>query len=305
RNGAQISVNSQGSGQGGDIELISEHLTLENRSGITAVTASADGGNINLTVPGLLILRDGSVIATAAGLAGGNGNGGDITIDAGFLIGFNNSDIIANAFEGNGGNISITADGVYGFFARNVSDPLGDPRSNITASSQSGISGTTTINTELDASRGLDSLPTDLTDASTLISDACSVTDPEQQSAFVVIGRGGLPPTPAEVTQGELSGLEDFGTFPQTLPHDRSERSSQSTTGSSVPVDALDQSQQQVVHPLNPEPQVSAKPLPSQPVLPIQEANRVHRTETGEILLMADLPSLPLSHFDRLKRDCH
>jgi large exoprotein involved in heme utilization and adhesion len=54
------------------------------------------------------VLRQNSLINATAG---GTGNGGNITINAPVIAGFENSDIIANAVQGNGGNITITTQG--------------------------------------------------------------------------------------------------------------------------------------------------------------------------------------------------
>jgi large exoprotein involved in heme utilization and adhesion len=69
-----------------------------------------------------------------------------------------------------------------------------------TASSDRGVSGTITIRSpELDPTRGLLELPTDVVDASRLIAQTCRPANPEApQSAFVITGRGGLPPTPSD-----------------------------------------------------------------------------------------------------------
>jgi large exoprotein involved in heme utilization and adhesion len=57
------------------------------------------------------------------------------------------------------------------------------------------------INTpDADPSRGLTNLPTDLVDASNQIAQNCATGGAvaREQSSFVVIGRGGLPPNPKE-----------------------------------------------------------------------------------------------------------
>ena len=56
--------------------------------------------------------------------------GGNITIDPQFVL-LQNSQIIANAFEGTGGNIRIVAQQVF----------LADPASQVSASSALGING--------------------------------------------------------------------------------------------------------------------------------------------------------------------
>ncbi|NJM89120.1 MAG: S-layer family protein [Hydrococcus sp. RU_2_2] len=106
--GATISVNSQGRGTGGQIQLQADSLTLDNGT-ISAETASTDGGDITLDVQDLLLLRNGSQISTTAGTERAGGNGGNLEINTGSIVAIpqENSDITANAFTGDGGQILI------------------------------------------------------------------------------------------------------------------------------------------------------------------------------------------------------
>ena len=211
RDGAGIAVGSQGAGQGGNITAQSNSTTLDNRAFISAKTASNTGGNITLGVQDILLLRRGSEISTTAGTALSGGDGGNITISAGFILGIpkENSDITANAFTGRGGNINITTQGIFGLQFRPRLTPLSD----ITASSEFGLNGSVQIITPgVDPNRGLAELPTDLVDATGLIDRRCVPgAGTEQSSSFTITGRGGLPPNPHE-TLGEEGLLEDLGT---------------------------------------------------------------------------------------------
>ncbi len=186
-----IAVNSQGQGTGGNISLQADALTLANQSAITAETLSTDGGNIEITVGGNLVLRKNSQISASAGTAAAGGDGGNIKIDAKFVLAFptEDSDITANAFIGNGGNISITAEGILGIEFREQPTPLSD----ITASSEFGLAGTVDINaTEVNSNRGLITLPQQV---DTKIVLGCDV-DGEGAIAFYNMGRGGLLASP-------------------------------------------------------------------------------------------------------------
>ncbi|WP_168491025.1 S-layer family protein [Anabaena sp. UHCC 0204] len=196
RNGAGIGVNSQGSGKGGNISLQAGTLTLDNKAFITAETISNQGGEINLQIQDLLWLRHGSNITATAGTAGAGGDGGNININAPFIIGFasENSDITANAFQGNGGNINITTNTIFGL----KFNPQLTEFSDITASSQFGLSGQVTINRlDVDPASGLASLPVNLLNASNQISQRCKRGRLARQlNNFSIVGRGGLPSNP-------------------------------------------------------------------------------------------------------------
>ncbi|MEP0752051.1 S-layer family protein [Trichocoleus sp. Lan] len=180
----------------GNLELTAQSLSLDNQATITAATASGNGGNMVL-VQDLLLLRHNSRISSTAGIAGAGGNGGNITINSSFIVAVpgENSDITANAFTGNGGNIQITTQGIFGIQFREDETLLSD----ITASSEFGVNGVVEINTpDVDPSRGVVALPTDLVDASGLIASSCGTTVGQQKSELVVTGRGGIPPNPGE-----------------------------------------------------------------------------------------------------------
>ncbi|MEC4818881.1 MAG: filamentous hemagglutinin N-terminal domain-containing protein, partial [Scytonema sp. PMC 1069.18] len=143
-------VSSQGTGEAGNINVISPQIRLDNTGTINAESASGNGGNIRLAVGDLLLLRRGSQISATAGTVGAGGNGGNITINApnGFIVSVNNenNDITANAFEGSGGRIAITSSGIFNIQQRdrkelerllgNSPNPQQLPTNDITAFSQ-------------------------------------------------------------------------------------------------------------------------------------------------------------------------
>ncbi|WP_158624062.1 beta strand repeat-containing protein, partial [Trichormus variabilis] len=193
QDGAKIAVNSQGSGKGGNISLQAGNLTLDNNAFITAETSSSQGGEINLQIQDLLLLRRNSQITATAGTAGAGGDGGNIKINSPFIIAFpkENSDITANAFQGNGGKININTNAIFGLELR----PQLTPRSDITASSQFGLAGDVQINTpDVDPTSGLIELPGNLVDAESLVgTDICSDKQIAKNNSFVITGKGGLP----------------------------------------------------------------------------------------------------------------
>jgi filamentous hemagglutinin family protein len=195
RDGATIAVDSQGTGEGGNVQLQAGSLTLNNNAAISAETASNTGGNINLQVQDLLLMRHSSRISTTAGTAQAGGNGGNIQIDARFIVAVpkENSDITANAFTGRGGNINITTQGIYGLEFRPRLTPLSD----ITASSDFGVEGTVQINTPgVDPSRGLVNLPSEPVNVE--VAQGCQGGGQQTSVAFFNTGRGGLAPNPYE-----------------------------------------------------------------------------------------------------------
>jgi large exoprotein involved in heme utilization and adhesion len=189
--GSRISAKNEGSGNAGNILINVDRLSLDKKSRITANTASGEGGNIELNAKEQIILRRGSLLTATAG---GNGNGGNITVNTPFLVAVpgENSDIVAQALQGKGGNIQIAAAGIYGIEPRSPLTPLSD----INASSAFGLSGSVTItNLNVDPSTGLVALPTGLVDASQRIALGCGGND---GNSFVATGRGGVPESPLQ-----------------------------------------------------------------------------------------------------------
>nr|WP_234017225.1 S-layer family protein [Nostoc sp. 'Lobaria pulmonaria (5183) cyanobiont'] len=207
--GGTVSVTSQGTGNGGNLNITSDRIQLQNQGLIQAQTESGNGGNISLRVGKLLLMRDRSNITATAG---GNGNGGNININAPIIAGLENSNIIANALRGRGGNIQIATQGLFGLKFR----PQLTPENDITASSQFGVSGTVQVNTiGVEPNSGLVELPANVTDPSQQIATGCSGT---QGSRFVATGRGGVPQNPnQQVTSDRTwSDIRDLRAYRKT-----------------------------------------------------------------------------------------
>ncbi|XGV98366.1 MAG: filamentous hemagglutinin N-terminal domain-containing protein [Leptolyngbya sp. BL-A-14] len=215
-------------GEAGNINVRANNVQLDNAL-IGTTAASGNGGNITLFAKDLLLLRRNSIISARSGTLGtGQGDGGNIVINTPFLISapLENSDIRATAFGGRGGSVTINATGIYWFVPRSrtdlerllgTTDPtqldsLRLPTNDITAISQANptLNGQVVLNTpDLDPSRGLVALPTELVDPSNKIDQRCAPKGSQQASSFTVTGRGGLASSPTEplMQQGALTAL--------------------------------------------------------------------------------------------------
>lgn len=221
-NSAVLNANSNGQGTAGNIDVGSRSIRLGNRAGILATTTSGDGGNLTLNIQDLLLLRHRSRISTTAGTASAGGNGGNIFINApnGFIIAppNENSDITANAFTGSGGRVRIDSFSIFGMEQRSREDlvqqlgtsdaselnPEKLPTNDITAISQTNptLDGIVQLNTpDVNPTQGLVNLPSVPVD--TEISQACQPRPVENQSQFIVTGRGGLPSNPRQVLRSQ------------------------------------------------------------------------------------------------------
>ncbi|MBY5284452.1 filamentous hemagglutinin N-terminal domain-containing protein [Anabaena sp. PCC 7938] len=201
RNGAEITVSNTGTGDAGDLNISADKIFLDNGASLRSEVNGGSLGDIELQANDVLLLRHGSNITTNAS---GTSTGGNIDINAGFIIALadENSDIVANAVLGSGGNIQIATQGIFGLEFR----PQITAKSDITASSQFGLSGTVQVNTVgLDPSSGLVELPENVTDPSQQIATGCSHNT---GSSFVATGRGGIPQNPnQEIRSNIYDGL--------------------------------------------------------------------------------------------------
>jgi filamentous hemagglutinin family protein len=207
-------------GASGNLTVTAEDITLDRNSQLLASTDSVNGGNIRLREVDLLLLRRGSLISASAGTERASGNGGNITIDSDFVVSAprENNDIIANAFFGSGGRVEITTLGIYWMILRSRADLIREldpdnpvtPRrldtNDITAFSETNpqLNGQVILNTpDLDPSRGLVPLPTNLVDPTNQIAQGCDARGAQFASSFTNTGRGGLPPAPIDLLQGQ------------------------------------------------------------------------------------------------------
>ena len=180
--GASISSSSLGTGLAGDVRVVlSDSLTMRGAS-IETEAVTSDGGNIAISLPGLMDLID-SRITTS--VQSGEGGGGNITIARPEFVVLQRSQIIANAFGGPGGNIDIVAGQL-----------IADPFSVIEASSELGIDGNVTIDApNPDVGSNLVVLPETFLDAARLLQPNCGAAR-AGLSSLVEVGRGGLPADP-------------------------------------------------------------------------------------------------------------
>ncbi|MBD2165530.1 S-layer family protein [Calothrix membranacea FACHB-236] len=189
----QISVSNTGRGNAGNLIVNANQIKLKQGGNLLSEVSAGDRGNITLNTD-VLLMRYGSKINTNAT---GTATGGNISINAPIIIGLENSDITANAIKGAGGNIGIQTQGLFGL---EFHDQL-TPESDITASSEFGVSGTVQINNfGVDPNSGLVKLPGNVTDQSQQIATGCI---DNSDSSFIATGRGGTPQNPTQEVRSD------------------------------------------------------------------------------------------------------
>lgn len=188
-NGAEITVRNDGLGNAGSLNIDAENLLLQDQGKITAKADLATGGDINLQIKNVLLMRENSLISAAGS---GVNDGGNININADLIVAFEseNSDIIANSFTGRGAKINIATKGLLGIELRDQLTDLSD----IVTNSQAQISGSV----EIIFPANLKSLPKTIVVPKT-ITTGCRPGQTLGNSTFVNVGRGGIPSGPHHI----------------------------------------------------------------------------------------------------------
>jgi filamentous hemagglutinin family protein len=205
--GADVSVSGRRTGAAGNLFITADRITLD-RGRLAAATRFGQGDNstaeITLNSLNLLTIQNGSLLSARAE---NQARGGNITVTApsGFVIAAEaNNDIVANAVQGRGGNITIAAQSILGLTEQR-STPV-NLTNDIDASSQFGSPGSVTLDQLApDPSEGAVQLPSDIIDATSLVSRSCSTRwmTARSPSQFIITGRGGLAANPIEPLQAE------------------------------------------------------------------------------------------------------
>ncbi len=175
---AGIFAGSSGTGLAGQIFIKTlDNLRLVNGGQISVATDQANAGDITLEVGSLLHLRDSSITSS---VAGGTGDGGDITISNPTFVLLDRSQIIADAARGRSGNIQIKTDFL-----------LASPDSRVEAGGRLEID-----SPETDISGGISVLPAAFFDAATVLTELCAGRSGANVSSLVVRKYEVLPDSP-------------------------------------------------------------------------------------------------------------
>ena len=215
------SENSNAAGNGGNLNITTTNLEISDRAEVKAnASGEGNGGNIDLQISEILRLQNNSSISATAVGKGTGGNGGNIDIDAQFIIAspLENNDIIANAFQGNGGNINIQAQGIFGIGQRQgiKGDVTNNTTNDIDSSSELGVSGQVKIDV-LDVDLSGEKIELPARPIETEVIRICEFDSFKTQNNFFISGRSGLPDTPKTALNADI-GWEDWqiGEFEST-----------------------------------------------------------------------------------------
>jgi large exoprotein involved in heme utilization and adhesion len=221
RDGAAVSVQSDGTGAAGSINVVADSIALNTNATIDGRTALGTGANINLRARDIQLRHNSRIITDARA-----GSGGNITLNSDILVGRNNSDITANAKSAAGGRVNVNVPNILGFAAASreqvksrlgltdaqladlqVSPTSRLPTSDIAAISQSSgpaLQGSVTFSASgVNPAQGLVELPQNIVTRAALI--AANPCTKGTESAFTVTGKGGVPASPDDTLSSAAS----------------------------------------------------------------------------------------------------
>ena len=211
-NGAQISAESRGQGNAGNIKIDVEDALNANSSSILTSAQQSSGGAINITAQDIRLLGDSDI---ATNVFSGEGGGGDITIDANTIIALEDSDILSFAGDGQGGNITFNTEG---FFSKPLYNPSSSTNSDVNSlteldnnnrvdiNASGAVSGSITgVPDTTFIQDNLSDLPENQIDTNTLIANSCIIRSNEQNGTFLITGSGGLPQNPSDAPLSSYS----------------------------------------------------------------------------------------------------
>ncbi|MEM8723154.1 MAG: filamentous hemagglutinin N-terminal domain-containing protein [Cyanobacteria bacterium P01_G01_bin.39] len=183
-----------GTGEPGNIFITANSLNLESEGRIESITQGSTGTGANIDLD----------IANNIFLSGnsfisaqalGNANGGNLTIDTNVIVAFEgNNDMIASAEQGQGGNIDITAESLLGIKAGTLNPFTSD----INASSEFGLDGSVALNIpDINSIQGETDLSVNMVETGETTAQACSADRTTiAQNRLVIRGKGGIPTAP-------------------------------------------------------------------------------------------------------------
>ncbi len=245
-NGQQsgLFADTQSAGDAGDIKVDTGQLTVSDRALITSrSTGMGRAGNIVITVRGTLEANNGTLGTSATVSTGGaitvkagdirlfgdsnittsvfdgTGGGGNIYLEADSILAFDDSDILAFADRGKGGDITLNTPAFFGENYRpklSNADPAGtlDKNNRVDLNATGAIDGVIITPDTSFIENSLTELPENQIDTDSLLATSCIARrNRPSRGSFTVTGTGGLPQSPGDAQMSSFPTV-DVETLP-------------------------------------------------------------------------------------------
>jgi large exoprotein involved in heme utilization and adhesion len=228
RDGALISSRSFREGTAGDINITARDTLQVNNGTIRTNSTQSPGGAITINAGDIRLFGDSDIISN---VASGGDNGGNITLTADSILAFDDSDILAFARDGRGGDITLNTSAFFGEnyrpAPRNTNPATLDLNNRVDVNADGAVSGNIATPDTTFIQNSLTELPENQIDTDSLLANSCIVRrNQPTRGSFTITGSGSLPQRPGDA---------QMSTFPtvdiETLPSD----STPSTTNPNRP----------------------------------------------------------------------
>ncbi|MBD2075654.1 filamentous hemagglutinin N-terminal domain-containing protein [Phormidium sp. FACHB-592] len=218
RDGAVISSRSIGEGTAGNIDITVRDTLEANNGTIQTNTIRSAGGAITINAGAIRLFSDSDIVSN---VASGEGGGGDINMKADSILAFGDSDILAFSRDGRGGNINLDTPAFFGEHYRpaprntNPATLEGNDRVDVNATGTI-ASGTILLPDTTFIQNSLTELPENQINTDSILASSCIVRrNQPTQGRFTITGAGGLPQRPGDVQMSSFPTVDM-----ETLPSD-------------------------------------------------------------------------------------
>jgi large exoprotein involved in heme utilization and adhesion len=220
RDGAVISSRSFGEGTAGDINITARDTLRADNGTIRTNTNRSAGGAITIKAGDIRLFGDSDIISN---VASGADDGGNIYLEADSILAFDDSDILAFATDGRGGDITLNTRAFFGEnyrpAPRNTDPDTLENNNRVDVNADAAAAANSGTITRPDTSfiqNSLTELPENQIDTDSLLANSCIVRRNQPiRGSFFITGTGGLPQRPGDVQMSSFPTVDV-----ETLPSD-------------------------------------------------------------------------------------
>jgi large exoprotein involved in heme utilization and adhesion len=217
RDGALISSRSSREGTAGDINITAHNTLQVNNGTIRTDSTQSSGGAITINAGDIRLFGDSDI---RSNVAFGADNGGKIYLEAGSILAFDDSDILAFARDGRGGDITLNTPAFFGEnyrpAPRNTNPRTLDFNNRVDVNADAAVPGNIARPDTTFIQNSLTELPENQIDTDSLLASSCIVRrNQPTQGSFTITGTGGLPQRPGDVQMSSFPTVDI-----ETLPSD-------------------------------------------------------------------------------------
>jgi filamentous hemagglutinin family protein len=210
---AEIGSNSRRKGTAGNINITARDILQADNGKIRTDSTQSRGGTITINAGNIRLFGNSDITSNVNFGAGGGGN---IVLKAGFIVAFDDSDIRAFSRDGRGGDITLNTRAFFGENYRPAPRNT-DPRT-LDGNNRADINGTGAVN-GFDVSfiqNSLTELPSNQINTDSLLANSCIVRrNQPTRGSFIITGTGGLPQRPGDAQMSSYPTVDI-----ETLPSD-------------------------------------------------------------------------------------